>query len=49
MSDGVRLLEFPAESLAILLLTAVGYVALRYLFFDRAQRRARRNGVLGHY
>ncbi len=49
MSDGVRLWEFPAESLAVLLLTAVGYVALGYLFFHRAQRRARRKGVLGHY
>ncbi|WP_458206188.1 ABC transporter permease [Haladaptatus sp. NG-SE-30] len=49
MSDGVHLWEFPAESLDILLLTATGYIVVGYLFFDRAQRRARQKGVLGHY
>jgi ABC-2 type transport system permease protein len=49
MADGVRLWEFPAMELAVLVVTAAGYLAVGYLVFHRAQRRARRKGVMGHY
>lgn len=49
MNDGVRLWEFPAGELAVLVVTAVGYLGVGYLVFQRAQRRARRKGVMGHY
>ncbi|PSQ49294.1 ABC transporter [Halobacteriales archaeon SW_6_65_15] len=49
MRDGVRLWEFPASELGLLVATALGYLALGYLLFHRAQRRARHHGVLGHY
>lgn len=49
MEGGVRLWEFPTADLAVLVVTSVGYLAFGYYCFDRAQRRARRQGVLGHY
>ncbi|QCC59464.1 ABC transporter permease [Natrinema thermotolerans] len=49
MIHDVRLWEFPAVDLAILLGVAVGYVALGYAIFQYATRRARRLGVLGDY
>jgi len=49
MIDGTRLWEFPAADLAVLVGVAVGYVALGYLVFEYATRRARRLGVLGDY
>ena len=49
MVDGVRLWEFPAADLAILVGVAVGYLGLGYLVFRYTSRRARRLGVLGDY
>ncbi|WP_226010015.1 ABC transporter permease [Halomicrobium salinisoli] len=49
MRDGVRLWEFDPAALAVLIGTAVGYVAAGYLAFGLATRRARRLGVLGDY
>ncbi|WP_049997038.1 ABC transporter permease [Halococcus sediminicola] len=49
MTEGVRLWEFSAMELAVLVVTAVGYLGIGYLAFHRAQRRARRKGVMGHY
>lgn len=49
MTSGVSLWEFPATELAVLVVTAVGYLAVGYFVFYRAQRRARRKGVMGHY
>ncbi len=49
MIDDVRLWEFPAADLAVLLAVAVGYFALGYAVFQYATRRARRLGVLGDY
>lgn len=49
MEGGVRLWEFAPAELAILVGTAVGYLLLGYYCFHRAQRRARRKGLLGHY
>ncbi|WP_299332421.1 ABC transporter permease [Haloplanus sp.] len=49
MVDGVRLWEFPAADLAILVGVAVGYLVLGYLVFRYTSRRARRLGVLGDY
>jgi len=49
MLEGTRLWEFPLVDLAVLVGTAVGYLALGYLVFQRATRRARRLGVLGDY
>ncbi|WP_231183996.1 ABC transporter permease [Haladaptatus sp. DYF46] len=49
MQGGVRLWQFPASDLAVLVVTAVGYCLLGFYAFKRAARRARRMGVLGHY
>ncbi len=49
MQDGDKLWEFPAADIAILVGTGVGYLAVGYFVFDRAQRLARRRGVMGHY
>lgn len=49
MEDGVRIWEFSGAELGVLVATSVGYLLAGYLLFDRAQRRARRKGVLGHY
>ena len=49
MDDGVRLWEFAPAELGILVATAVGYFALGYYCFVRAQSRARKKGLLGQY
>lgn len=49
MQDGTRLWQFPVIDLAILVATAVGYCLAGYYVFTLAARRARRQGVLGHY
>ncbi len=49
MIDGTRIWEFPPLALVILGGTAVGYLALGYVVFQAATRRARRLGVLGDY
>ena len=49
MLDGTRLWEFAPVDLAVLLGTAVAYVAVGYYVFERATRRARKLGVLGDY
>lgn len=49
MEDGVRLWEFPAADLGVLVAVAFAYLAGGVLFFRVAQRRARKLGVLGHY
>ncbi|WP_340099871.1 ABC transporter permease [Salinibaculum salinum] len=49
MVDGTRLWEFPLLDLAVLVGTAVGYVFLGYVVFERTTRRARKLGVLGDY
>ncbi|WP_277556114.1 ABC transporter permease [Halobaculum limi] len=49
MVDGVRLWEFPATDLLLLVAVAAGYLAFGYVVFEAATRRARRLGVLGDY
>lgn len=49
MDDGVRLWEFAPVELAILLAVAIGYLAVGYGAFVAATRRARSEGVMGHY
>ena len=49
MVDGIRLWEFSAGDLALLVGTAVGYMLVGYLVFQMTTRRARRLGVLGDY
>jgi ABC-2 type transport system permease protein len=49
MLDGTRIWEFAPLELAVLVGTAVGYVAVGYLVFEWATRRARKLGVLGDY
>jgi len=49
MQEGVALWQFPAGDLGLLVGTAVVYAGAGYYLFQRAQRRARRRGVLGHY
>ncbi|MXR20169.1 ABC transporter permease [Halobacterium sp. PCN9] len=49
MKDGVALWNLPAGELAVLVATAVGYLALGYAAFHYCQRWARREGVMGHY
>lgn len=49
MQDGVRLWEFPATELGILVVVAFAYLLAGVVFFRAAQRRARALGVLGHY
>jgi ABC-2 type transport system permease protein len=49
MEGGIRLWEFSGVELAVLCLTAIGYFALGYLVFHRAQIRARRKGLMGQY
>jgi ABC-2 type transport system permease protein len=49
MVDGTRLWQFPPADLAILVVTAVGYLLGGYVVFRLATRRARRLGVLGDY
>lgn len=49
MADGVRLWEFPATELAVLIATAASYLLIGYIVFMHAQHRARHRGVMGHY
>ena len=49
MVDGVRLWEFSAADLGLLVGVAVGYLVGGYVVFHYATRRARRLGVLGDY
>ncbi|WP_233265221.1 ABC transporter permease [Halomarina oriensis] len=49
MGEGVRLWEFPAADLAVLVGTGVGYLLVGYLVFSKMSRVARARGVLGHY
>jgi len=49
MVDGVRLWEFTPFDLGLLVAVSVGYLAVGYLVFQYATRRARRLGVLGDY
>ncbi|MFC4541863.1 ABC transporter permease [Halosolutus amylolyticus] len=49
MIDGTRLWEFTPIEVGLLVAIAAGYVALGYVVFQYATRRARRLGVLGDY
>ncbi|WP_435348955.1 ABC transporter permease [Haloarchaeobius sp. HRN-SO-5] len=49
MQDGVPLWQLPGDELAVLVVTAIGYLALGYAAFTYCQRWARREGVMGHY
>ena len=49
MKNGVSLWNLPAGELAVLVVTAVGYLAIGFLAFTYCQRWARREGVMGHY
>lgn len=49
MADGIPLWKLPADELGILVLAAVGYLALGFAAFAYCQRWARREGVMGHY
>lgn len=49
MVDGVRLWEFGAGELGLLVAVAIGYLLGGYVVFHYATRRARRLGVLGDY
>ncbi|RCU46707.1 ABC transporter permease [Haloplanus salinus] len=49
MVDGVRLWEFGAVDLALLVVVAGAYLGGGYVVFRSATRRARRRGVLGDY
>lgn len=49
MRDGVRLWQFTAADLAILIGTGVVYCLAGYYVFTRASDYARRKGVMGHY
>lgn len=49
MTSGTRLWQFPTSELLILVGTTVLYLGGGYLVFQVLQRRARKEGVLGHY
>lgn len=49
MADGVRLWEFSAWNLGLLIATSALYLALGYYCFHRATQRARAESLLGHY
>lgn len=49
MNDGVTLLDLPPVELAVLAGVAFAYLAVGYTVFVLATRRARQDGVLGHY
>ena len=49
MVDGVRLWEFGLADLGLLVAVALAYLAVGYVVFHYATRRARRLGVLGDY
>lgn len=48
ITDGVRLWEFPLFELVALLGVSLVYFIVGYAVFDRAVRKARRDGLLGH-
>lgn len=49
MKNGTALWTLPAGELGVLVVTAVGYLALGFAAFVYCQRWARREGVMGHY
>lgn len=49
MKNGTALWNLPPGELGVLIVTAVGYLALGYAAFVYCQRWARREGVMGHY
>ena len=49
MIDGTRLWEFTPFEIGLLIAVAAGYLAIGYVVFQYATRRARRLGVLGDY
>lgn len=49
MEQGTRLWEFPVEELGLLVVTGLVYLGVGYYCFHRATRKARKEGVLGHY
>lgn len=49
MDDGIRLWEFAPAELGVLVTTSLVYFGLGYYCFIRAQRRARRKGLMGQY
>jgi ABC-2 type transport system permease protein len=49
MNEGVTLLDLPPVEVAILAGVAGAYLAVGYTVFALATRRARQDGVLGHY
>ncbi|WP_123533129.1 ABC transporter permease [Halosimplex salinum] len=49
MREGLRLWELPPDELGLLLGTAVVYFGLGYAAFQWMGRRARRQGLMGHY
>lgn len=49
MNRGVPLTGMPPFELVVLVVTAVGYLALGYAVFHYCQVWARRTGVMGHY
>jgi len=49
MVHGLRLWELPVGSLAVLILTGVGYLALGLTVFEWSAKVAKRKGLLGHY
>jgi ABC-2 type transport system permease protein len=49
MEQDVRLWEFPAWELGLLVATATAYLTVGYLCFSRLTTVARKRGVMGHY
>jgi len=49
MREGRRLWELPPTELGLLVATAIGYFVAGYVVFMWASRRAREQGLMGHY
>lgn len=49
MGEGLRLWELPPADVGLLVAKAVAYLIGGYFVFQLAARKARENGVLGHY
>lgn len=49
MADGVSITAMSLGELAVLVVTAVGYLFAGYAVFQYCQRWARREGLMGHY
>ena len=49
MREGRRLWELPSTELGLLVATAIGYFVAGYAVFMWASRRAREQGLMGHY